>query len=441
MKKKSLDEYKQSNEVLKMLNEERIKRKKVEEIKTETPNNEPLHFSDGRSIYLTPIDFLSPQPSNTITLRQLLYEDLQNIPNRQKTVQSCIMTTFCVENSFIAPIINQNFPFCLVVHSKSASLTNVSPTFTVISPSIEDKYGSFHAKIFLIKFPSRLRVVVTSANLITCDWSQIGQCVWFQDFYPTASPVDSSFKSSLVSFFTQILPSSYSLNQDLQIDLEKYDFSSSAVELVVSIPGRYPISRALGLSRVRELLSGVKYSSCVYQCSSIGSFNKKSFANLCKYLSGNENIDFKIVFPSIKDVKSSFLGTNGAGVFFMKRQYFESPGFPRESFCNFESPGHWAMDKQHLSHSKVMVLSAGDEVSDLDLVYFGSHNLSGAAWGVLEKGETQIYIKNYEIGIVFLPKEGSKDMKARIIRQMPFKYPPKKYEKAERPFYIDSDFC
>ena len=32
-----------------------------------------------------------------------------------------------------------------------------------------------------------------------------------------------------------------------------------------------------------------------------------------------------------------------------------------------------------------------------------SHNLSKAAWGVLQKGETQMYIMHYELGVMLLP--------------------------------------
>lgn len=36
-------------------------------------------------------------------------------------------------------------------------------------------------------------------------------------------------------------------------------------------------------------------------------------------------------------------------------------------------------------------------------VYFSS-NLSKAAWGALEKQETQLMIRSYELGVLFLPE-------------------------------------
>jgi tyrosyl-DNA phosphodiesterase-1 len=36
-------------------------------------------------------------------------------------------------------------------------------------------------------------------------------------------------------------------------------------------------------------------------------------------------------------------------------------------------------------------------------MYAGSHNLSKAAWGALEKGYCQLAIKSYELGVLFVP--------------------------------------
>ena len=38
------------------------------------------------------------------------------------------------------------------------------------------------------------------------------------------------------------------------------------------------------------------------------------------------------------------------------------------------------------------------------VLYF-SANMSKAAWGVLEKNQTQLMIRSYELGVLFLPKD------------------------------------
>lgn len=68
------------------------------------------------------------------------------------------------------------------------------------------------------------------------------------------------------------------------------------------------------------------------------------------------------------------------------------------------------------------------------MIYLGSHNLSQAAWGNLEKGGSQISMNNYELGVVFPPLTGSEEMKKRIISALPIKLPPSKYSKEEVPF-------
>ena len=51
----------------------------------------------------------------------------------------------------------------------------------------------------LMKFPSFLRVVVSSANLSVADWVYWSQCVWFKDFKLKSSlPLDYEAKKKTV---------------------------------------------------------------------------------------------------------------------------------------------------------------------------------------------------------------------------------------------------
>lgn len=42
--------------------------------------------------------------------------------------------------------------------------------------------GVFHTKIWLVKFESFLRVIVSTGNLHTFDWSIWSNAIWYQDF-------------------------------------------------------------------------------------------------------------------------------------------------------------------------------------------------------------------------------------------------------------------
>ena len=57
-----------------------------------------------------------------------------------------------------------------------------------------------------------------------------------------------------------------------------------------------------------------------------------------------------------------------------------------------------------MPHVKTFARYAPGAPHDLAWVIVGSHNLSGAAWGRLEKNETQIAILSYELGVLLSPR-------------------------------------
>jgi hypothetical protein len=69
-----------------------------------------------------------------------------------------------------------------------------------------------------------------------------------------------------------------------------------------------------------------------------------------------------------------------------------------------------------------------EEVSDNTAIYIGSHNMSGGAWGVLQRYGKTLYVGNYELGIFFKPKKGSKEVKERILKSLLFKLYPTEYD-------------
>lgn len=77
-----------------------------------------------------------------------------------------------------------------------------------------------------------------------------------------------------------------------------------------------------------------------------------------------------------------------------------------------------------------------DAITDDTVLYFGSHNFSAGAWGNLEKDGAQIAIANWEIGVVFPPEKGSKEMKEKIVKSMVLKFPPEKYGESDYPFIM-----
>ncbi|CAG9335249.1 unnamed protein product [Blepharisma stoltei] len=420
--------YEENNLILRELAHQRRKRKE----------ESSAFIKDGTTIYMTALDYIQNPPSHLLSFRQLMYEDLLENPRSPKTLISALLTTFCYEETFIAPLLKQGIKTCLITESSSPGRFNISEGFTIISPRKEVSWGKFHAKLFLLKFPDKLRVVVCSANLVQYDWASIGQVVWFQDF-PAGYSRENSFLAQLQRFLVKVMPISYDMKEHLGIDLENYDFSNPKVELVCSVPGRTPDLANSGQARMRRLISqtGNTYSDLLIQCSSLGKLNRKVMGEFCKSFANNLLANYEIIFPSLRTVENSHLGKGGGGTTFIKEEHCNAAEFPKKALRDIASPLEFPQICKHLSHSKVVIAHNNYEIDDDTIFYFGSHNLSPAAWGTWEKNSTRIYMMNYEMGVLFLPKPGSKAMKKEMVRRLPFAVPPPKYQENDEPWLID----
>jgi len=392
---------------------------------------------DGSTIYLTPITYLRAQPEHMLTLRQLLYEDLLVNAKEKRTLQAAFMTTYCHEDEFIAAIVQSGIRFCLVTHGKRSKVERISENYTVIFPKMKTSWGKFHPKLYLLKFPACLRVVVTSANLLKHDWSEIGQTIWFQDF--PAGFASGDFSTSLQSFTTEIIPNSqFSLQQDLDIDLTAYDFSVAKVALLASIPGRYQALSSYGLGRMHALVkaTGNKYSQATFQFSSISGLSASFLQQVQVSFTDNEHCTLGLVYPTLGRVQLCRRGLDAGLTTFLDQKTYQNPAFPKASLRKLEDPSDFPEITGHLCHSKVLIV-ANSTIDDDSLIYLGSHNLSSSAWGRFEKADSQLFMANYELGVVFLPAPHSAAMKQAIISRLPFQYPPAPYGREDEPWMLD----
>jgi len=95
----------------------------------------------------------------------------------------------------------------------------------------------------------------------------------------------------------------------------------------------------------------------------------------------------------------------------------------------------------------------------LDWVILTSKNLSKPAWGSLQKQNTQLMIRHYEAGILFLPslckstqeenytftigvpmKEKLSNYDYRITFPLPYKFPLKEYNEKDKPWIWDISY-
>lgn len=137
----------------------------------------------------------------------------------------------------------------MVVHSDDQTQIEVSRIpnkMHIKRPYLPLPYGTCHGKIMLIKYPSFLRLVVSTANLLSIDYENKTQGIWTQDFplkinsenmenspastdTSSLSPVASDFKETLFDYIKRLeLDASF---------LHNYDFKDVKVVLITSVPG------------------------------------------------------------------------------------------------------------------------------------------------------------------------------------------------------------
>ncbi|XP_033609930.1 probable tyrosyl-DNA phosphodiesterase isoform X2 [Cryptotermes secundus] len=222
--------------------------------------------------------------------------------------------------------------------------------------------------------------------------------------------------------------------QEWMSRLRKTDFSAIKVFFVASVPGshRGPDYDKWGHRRLGHLLkkhvtipsllspSESKESwPIIAQCSSIGALGTDPDAWMCGELRTSMSQravqpgdmpqpppKFKVIYPSLRNVKNSHDDLLGGGCLPYSRRTHEKQAW----FRNFLF--EWKSDKRHRSkampHIKTYarVSPCGRHLAWFHLT---SANLSKAAWGKLQEpkgkgGSPGLYIMSYEAGVLFLPK-------------------------------------
>lgn len=131
------------------------------------------------------------------------------------------------------------------------------------------------------------------------------------------------------------------------------------------------------------------------------------------------NLNFKIVFPTLKTVETSLVGPSGFGTLFCKQKDFQGPNFPVEAFYNCTSDLNQC---KYAMHSKIMTVSSSPNT--IEYIYCGSHNFTASAWGKTTKQGTMLMINNFEVGVI-IPY-------ASI--EYPYMRPPPKYDACDLPW-------
>ncbi|ONM57972.1 Tyrosyl-DNA phosphodiesterase 1 [Zea mays] len=293
-------------------------------------------------------------------------------------------------------------PHVLVLHGQDGAslelMKKLKPANWILHrPPLPISFGTHHSKAMLLVYPQGIRIVVHTANLIHVDWNYKSQGLWMQDF-PWKDTVDMNKKTAFEN------------------DLVDY-LSALKVRLIGSVPGYHVGSniRKWGHMKLRNVLDEIMFnkqfckSPLIYQFSSLGSLDEKWMSEFACSLSAGKSDDGSqlgigkplIVWPTVEDVRCSIEKYSFSREIFLYRvaNGVVSVKEPRNDKGLFW-PCHSDIFRA-MPHIKTFTRYSGQNIAWFLLT---SANLSKAAWGALQKNNTQLMIRSYELGVLFLPQ-------------------------------------
>ncbi|KZT08989.1 phospholipase D/nuclease [Laetiporus sulphureus 93-53] len=392
-----------------------------------------------------------------------------------------IVSSFVFSFSWLYSLFNPNTPVIAVAQDPEGQKTikTILPNWVKTTPFLRNGWGCMHMKFMLLFYKSgRLRVVVSTANMVEYDWRDIENSVWLQDFPPRPSPISrDSEAEDFPTALTRVLHAvnvAPALNSHLQNEhpdlplqrLEnlrtRWDFSKAKVQLVPSIAGKHEGWPKVVLAGHTALMKAVrdagmtadKNTEVVLECqgSSIGTYSTQwmnEFYCSARGESPQSWLDtsktqraklpyppVKILFPTLQYVRESKLGERGGGTMFCRQNQWEGAKFPRELFHQSRSKrGRVLMHSKHPNARQKQAARSDVDTDDEDAnerrsnkfigwAYVGSHNFTASAWGTLSGSafSPTLNITNYELGIL-LPIRKEEE----IDRIACWERPPKKY--------------
>ena len=147
---------------------------------------------------------------------------------------------------------------------------------------------------------------------------------------------------------------------------------------------------------------------------------------------GNEQ-DFsksslKLIWPSVDFVNRCIDGYSAGGSLCLPAKNYQSKAFLKDNFYHYNASYFRDRVPPHIK----TYFSFNDHVNtpDIKWMLLTSANMSKAAWGQLQKRNSQLMIRHFEIGVLFLPKDNkticignfTEENSQRISFALPYQY-------------------
>ncbi len=325
-------------------------------------------------------------------------------------------------------------------------------------------YGTHHTKIMLLHYEDdSVRVVVSTANLVSGDWENRTQGLWVSPRCPRleeeeaeSAEAKGEAKTGFKAAFLRYLK--YYEVSPLRTYIETVkccDFSAVNVFFVASVPNAHK-GRELDLwghKAVAAILrkhlkakSVDKSWPLVMQCSSIGSLGnnealwfKGEFAQTLSTTTSSTTTasDVSVVYPSKSDVFQSHDGLLGGGCLPYSRRTHEKQIWLEKYFCRWRA--HSTHRNRAMPHIKTYTRLSPDTTSSSSFFLLTSANLSKAAWGSLNKAKDSLLVMSYEAGVIFLPEfvYGKEVFELGSEISLPYDVPLTPYTAADTPWFMD----
>ncbi|XP_044292119.1 tyrosyl-DNA phosphodiesterase 1 [Varanus komodoensis] len=352
------------------------------------------------------------------------------------------------------------------LHEQACPYKNVR----LCQAKLDIAFGTHHTKMMLLQYEEGFRVVIHTSNLIEDDWYQKTQGIWLSPLYPRLPPGSAetdgeshtNFKSDLISYLMSY--NSPTLSEWVEV-IKQHDFSETRVYLLGSTPGRYQNNEKekWGHLRLRKLLKEHTEQlptqdswPIIGQFSSIGSMGADQSKWLCSEFRDslaclgnsvktltNHDVPIHLVYPTVDNVRQSLEGYPAGGSLPYSIQTAQKQLWLHSYFHK------WSAETSGRSHAMPHIktyMRVSPDFQKIAWFLVTSANLSKAAWGAFEKNGTQLMIRSYELGVLFLPSEFGLDtgyfqVKENIFSDepmlsfpVPYDLPPEKYENKDRPW-------